>query len=306
MVENILQNQKLKKSKRNENLMKMVRSIHGLVENEDLVKQRQSQEHIGALMKNKDVSFQEFIIEGIQAEWVSVNRAHIKKNVILYCHGGGYSTGSRMYARTITTKLAEATSMAVLSFDYRLAPEHPFPAQLEDAMKVWDYLMLLGYGAGDVILAGDSAGGNLALVLALTLKEKKRFLPQGMVLFSPWTDLSHKGMSYVERREQDPILTEEYIDRMIHAFVPGKECQQYQISPLYGDFKGFPPTIIQVGQNEILYSDSLRLKERMSRAGVKVMLEEFEGMWHVFQMSPFKEAQVAIDHAAGFIFDICR
>ena len=101
----------------------------------------------------------------------------MKKHVILYCHGGGYSTGSRIYARTLTTKLATSTSMDVFCFDYRLSPENPYPAALEDAMKAWDYLMLLGYGARDVIIAGDSAGGNLALSLVLKLKAKRKWIP---------------------------------------------------------------------------------------------------------------------------------
>lgn len=119
------------------------------------------------------------VIDGIHGEWVSVNRAHMKKYIILHCHGGGYSTGSSQYARTLTGKLAASTSMDVLSFDYRLAPENPYPAAREDAMKVWNYLMLLGYGARDVIVSGDSAGGNLALSLVLRLKEEGRLLPRG-------------------------------------------------------------------------------------------------------------------------------
>lgn len=292
---------------KNEGLMKMVKSLHGLLESDDLEKQRQSQEHIGALMKsNKELTYQEFSIEGIRAEWVSVNRAHMKKYIILYCHGGGYSTGSRLYARTVTSKLAQATSMDVLSFDYRLAPEYPYPAALEDAMKVWNYLMLLGYGARDVILAGDSAGGNLALVMALKIKEEKRLLPRGIVLLSPWTDLASKGPSYKERKKLDPILTKEYIEKMIKAYVPAGDLKQDFISPIYGNFEGFPPTYIQVGQNEILYSDSLRLYEKMKEEKINVKMDEFPGMWHVFQMGPLKEALEAVDKIAEFIYSICR
>ena len=151
--------------KRNMNLMNLIKRVHSVVENTDIEKHRQSQDHFGALLGNsRDMLVRELVIEDIYAEWISVNRAHMKKYVILYCHGGGYSTGSSLYARTLTTKLAMSTSMDVLCFDYRLAPEHPYPAALEDAMKAWNYLMLLGYGARDVMVAGDSAGGNLALV----------------------------------------------------------------------------------------------------------------------------------------------
>ena len=159
--------------RKNQNLMNFIRKVHGVVENVDLEKHRQSQDHFGVLLSNsKDVEIREFEIEGIHGEWTAVNRAHMKKYIILYCHGGGYSTGSSVYARTLTTKFAMSTSMDVLCFDYRLAPENPYPAATEDAMKIWNYLMLLGYGARDIIIAGDSAGGNLALSLVLKLKEK--------------------------------------------------------------------------------------------------------------------------------------
>ena len=136
--------------KRNANLMHLIKRMHGIVENTDIEKHRQSQKYFGALLgSNKDMLIEEVGIHDhtgtgdiLQGEWVYVNRAHMKKYVILYCHGGGYSTGSRLYARTLTGKLAMSTSMDVLSFDYRLAPEHPYPAALDDAMKVWNYLML--------------------------------------------------------------------------------------------------------------------------------------------------------------------
>ena len=137
-----------------------------------------------------------------------------------------------------------STSMDVRAFDYRLAPENPYPAATEDALKVWDYLMLLGYGARDIIIAGDSAGGNLALSLVLKLKEQARLLPRGIVLMSPWTDLTHQGESHTTRAEIDPVLDEEYIERMKIAYVGENEIENPLISPLYGEYEGFPPTYI--------------------------------------------------------------
>ncbi|MGN0168868.1 MAG: alpha/beta hydrolase, partial [Acetatifactor sp.] len=218
----------------------------------------------------------------------------------------GYSTGSSLYARTLTSKLAASTSMDVLCFDYRLAPEHPYPAATEDAMKVWNYLMLLGYGARDIILTGDSAGGNLALALTLKLKEEGRLLPRGLVLMSPWTDLTSSGESFTAKAEVDPVLNSEYINRMIEAYAGGRELKNPLISPLFGNFKGFPPTYIQVGENEILLSDSLRLHQAFVDANVSVKLDTYKGMWHVFQMSPVKAAREAMDMNAEFIYDICR
>ena len=166
-------------------MMNLIRKVHGMIDDPDIEKHRHSQNQVGALLGNqKDVLITPVKIKDMEAEWVCANRVHMKKYVILYCHGGGYSTGSRIYARTLTDKLAQSTSMDVLCFDYRLSPENPYPAALEDALKVWDYLMLYGYGARDVIIAGDSAGGNLALSLTLKLKEEGRLLPRGLVLLS--------------------------------------------------------------------------------------------------------------------------
>lgn len=278
------------------------------MENPDLEKHRQSQDYIGSILGNsKEVTYTEVDMDGVRGEWVSVNRAHMRRYVILYCHGGGYSTGSCLYGRTLTSKLAAAASIDVLGFDYRLAPEHPYPAALEDALKAWDYLMLLGYGARDVILAGDSAGGNLALVLALKLKAEGRFLPRGLVLMSPWTDLTASGRSYRTRAEVDPVLNAEYIDRMTKAYIPeGENLENPLISPLFGDFEGFPPVYIQVGENEILLSDAMELHKKLQKAGVPAKIDRFKGMWHVFQMSPFRTAADAMEKNAEFICDICR
>lgn len=293
--------------KQNQNMMNLIRKVHGLVEHPDLTRHRQSQDRIGALLgTEKGVEYTPVTVEDMNCEWVRVTRAHMKKYVILYCHGGGYSTGSTVYARTLTKKLAESTSMDVFAFNYRLAPEHPYPAATEDALKAWNYLMYLGYGARDVIVAGDSAGGNLALSLTLRLKEQERLLPRGLVLLSPWTDLTKSGKSYESRKEVDPVLDHEYLDRMIENYAGGQELSNPLISPLFGNFKGFPPTYIQVGDNEILLSDATLLHKKLLKENVSAHLDVYKGMWHVFQMSPIKISYDAMDKNAEFIFDICR
>ena len=293
--------------KQNQNMMNLIRKVHGLVEHPDLTRHRQSQDRIGALLgAEKGVEYTPVMVEDMSCEWVRVTRAHMKKYVILYCHGGGYSTGSTVYARTLTKKLAESTSMDVFAFNYRLAPEHPYPAATDDALKAWNYLMYLGYGARDVIVAGDSAGGNLALSLTLRLKEQERLLPRGLVLLSPWTDLTKSGKSYESRKEVDPVLDHEYLDRMIENYAGGQALSNPLISPLFGNFKGFPPTYIQVGDNEILLSDATLLHKKLLKENVSAHLDIYKGMWHVFQMSPIKISYDAMDKNAEFIFDICR
>lgn len=287
--------------------MNVIKKVHGLVEYPDIEKQRQSQDNLGVLLgKQREVGITAVDIDGMYGEWISVERAHMKKYVILYCHGGGYTTGSSLYARTLTTKLAASTCMDVLCFDYHLAPEYPYPAALQDAVKAWDYLMLLGYGARDIIVAGDSAGGNLALCLVHQLKAEERLLPRGIVLMSPWTDLTGQGKSHVTKADLDPVLDEDYITKVAHCYAKEEDWLNPLVSPLFGDFTGFPRTNIQVGDNEILLNDSISLHKNMMKANVPVELEIFKGMWHVFQMSPLKTAYEAMDKNAEFIYDICR
>jgi len=297
---------------KNQGLLHLIQKAHSLVENTDLEKHRQSQDQFAALLSaKKDIQFEDIQIDDMHAEWVRVNHPHGKKTVILYCHGGGYSTGSSIYARAITTKLAVATSMDVLCFDYRLAPEHPYPAQLQDVEKAWDYLMLQGYGAGNVIVAGDSAGGNLALILTLLLKQNMRMLPKALLLLSPWTDLTGSGKSHQNKEGIDPVLNIRYLESMIENYLSQRMCQiEFDllqdpfVSPLFADFTDFPPTYIQVGDQEVLLSDSELLAKKMTKAKVSVKLDVFKGMWHVFQMSPLKKAGEAIDKCAEFIFSL--
>lgn len=294
-------------SNKNQSLMYFIKKVHGVVENVDIEKHRQSQDSFGAILgSRKDTAIREVSVNGMYGEWISVDRAHMKKYIIFYCHGGGYMTGSSLYARTLTTKLATSTSMDVFCFDYRLAPENPYPAAIEDALRAWDYVMQLGYGARDVIVAGDSAGGNMALSLVHHLKEQERILPRGLLLMSPWTDMTCSGKSYDTRKDVDPVLDAPYINRAISCYAPDEDLENPFISPLFGDFENFPPTYIQVGDNEILLQDAVMLHKAMQKDKVSAKLDIFHGMWHVFQMSPFKTAYEAMDRNAEFIFDICR
>ena len=452
----------------NQSFINLIRKAHGLIENSDIEKHRHSQDQMGALFGNsREVAVTETTVGSMYAEWIRVDRPHSGKKIILYCHGGGYSTGSPLYARTLTTKLASQLSMDVFCFDYRLAPEHPYPAAVDDAQAAWDFLMLQGYGAKDIFVAGDSAGGNLALALGLRLKKQKRMLPAGFVLMSPWTDLTVSGKTHETKADVDPVLNQNYLNEMIENYVPqakkvqmeavkplqaagtlraanplqegntirvagtlqegntiqtagtlqerntiqeagnlqegntiraagtlqegntiraagtlqegstiraagtiqeagnlqegntiraagtiqegntiraagtlqegnilqtanplqtaGTEKQkpgdksankvfeeifdtEYlrnpEISPLFGDFTGFPPTYIQVGDLEVLMSDSTMLQKKMSGDGVAVSLDTYKNMWHVFQMGPFKTAVEAIHKCGEFIYSV--
>lgn len=269
---------------------------------EDLRRQRLGQEALGRLLTPPiGFSWEPFLVEGIPAAWVRPEGAHDRSKMILYCHGGGYTSGTLGYARMLAVRMAKATGYEVLAFQYRLAPEFPYPEALEDARLIWEYLMLQGWGVREIILAGDSAGGNLALELALDLRDTQRMLPWRMVLFSPWTDLTASGESYTECRERDPLLTREYIEAVRGAYAPGADWSLPEYSPLFADLRGLPPTLIQVGGREILRDDSTRLHQKLQEAGVPAMLQTWPEMWHVFQMFPLKTAEDAMEQVAQYL-----
>ena len=290
-----------------EAMMTALKAIHSAaspdsMDVEDLARQRKGQEVLGRLMSPPiGFSWEPFSLGEMPMAWVRPERGHDRSKVILYCHGGGYTSGNLGYARVLAAKMAGATGCEVLAFQYRLAPEFPYPAALEDGLEAWEYLMHQGWGAKDVILAGDSAGGNLALELTLALKEEGRFQPGRLVLFSPWTDMSASGDSYTQREELDPMLTNRYIQSVRSAYAPNADYRHPKLSPLFADLSGLPPTLIQVGEREILYSDSERLRNALTTAGVPCVLQSWPDMWHVFQMFPLKSAGEAMTAMADFL-----
>ena len=227
--------------------MRALKAIHSaatpeVMNVEDLEKQRKNQELLGRLVAPMGgMSWEPFTLEEMNCAWVRPHRGYDRRKAILYCHGGGYTSGTLGYSRILGSKLSLVTGWQVMSFEYRLAPEHPYPAAVEDALRAWDHLMHLGYGARDVVVAGDSAGGNLALVLTHTLKETGRLLPRNLLLFSPWTDMTASGRSYQERADIDPVLTLNYIYATRDAYARGQDLTDPRLSPLFAPLSGSPP-----------------------------------------------------------------
>ncbi|MDE7477044.1 MAG: alpha/beta hydrolase, partial [Lachnospiraceae bacterium] len=227
-----------------------------------------------------------------------------ESKIIFYCHGGGYMTGSCIYARELTTKLARRNSCKIFCFDYRLAPEYAYPAALEDALTAWKYILSCGYLPENIIMAGDSAGGNLCLVLSLMLKQLGMQMPKCLILFSPWTDMTASGKSYHSKELLDPVLDNNYIQKAIKCYLQDTSPAAPFVSPIFADFSGFPPVYIQVGDNEILLDDSQMLYNQLLKYNVYARLDIFPGLWHVFQMSPIKAARLAIDKVYTFINEL--
>ena len=291
-------------------MMRAIKAVHSISDHtsttpEDLERQRAAQELFARLVTpGIGIRNDSLTVGSIPAEWVSLEHGHDRRHAVLYCHGGGYTCGQLGYARVLASKLALSTGCDVLSFEYRLAPEAPYPSAIDDALRVWDYLMYMGIGARDVIVAGDSAGGNLALELALAVKAQGRSQPRALVLMSPWTDMTMQGASYQKCAALDPMLTHDYIDSCRTAYRGANSTLEWEdpsLSPLFADLRGLPPTLIQVGTNEILKSDSINLAKAMTEQEVYAVLEVYPECWHVFQQMPIPHAAQAMESVGRFV-----
>ncbi|MEZ5820431.1 MAG: alpha/beta hydrolase [Xanthobacteraceae bacterium] len=248
------------------------------------------------------VSRQEIIAGGVPAEWIVPSGAPTDR-VIVYFHGGGFRIGSIASHLDLIARIAAASGFRTLAIDYRLAPEHRFPAALEDAVAALEWLGGQGYDAAHIALAGDSAGGNLVLASMLELRRRGRELPVAAALMSPWTDLAATGASYETRAKADPIHQRSMILALAKNYLgEDGDPRDPLVSPLYADLAGLPPLLIQAGDLETVRDDSTMLAERASAAGVEVELQVWDGMIHVFQMFPeIPQAGEAVAAVAAFL-----
>lgn len=233
-----------------------------------------------------------FNMTNIDMENFSMKLLSLKENpgqdyVILQLHGGGYM-GAVRNAYYVFAGLYNEVSRGcnVLTPDYRVAPEHPYPAALEDALASYQWLLDKGYYGEQIIVAGDSAGGGLAMALCMYLKDHHMPMPGGVIAMSPWTDLTASGESYITNYEKDPLFgnTKESLI-YVNDYAGDHDKMDCYISPLFGDFRGFPPMLIQVGSLEMLLSDSVSVAAKARQQGIRVRLSIYEGMFHVFQMA---------------------
>jgi len=251
----------------------------------------------------KDVKIETTDAGGIPVEWQVVPSAK-ENRVLLYLHGGGWVLGSPNSYRLFTTELGRATGMRVLSVDYRLAPEHPFPAQLEDCTSAYKWLLSNGIRPENIIIAGDSAGGNLTLTSLLKLRDDGTPLPAGAVCLSPSTEIGLTDDSYFKNGETDPILADIGLFWWIQAYLTGADPDDPLLSPLLGDLKGLPPLLFQASTCEMLFCDSTRFVDKARAAGVDVTLETWDDMLHVFHffgLHQLSEAKEAIAQTGEFV-----
>lgn len=250
---------------------------------------------------NQQVGVNRTVIGGVAAELVSSQPQ--SKQVILHCHGGAFFTGSAKTHRALASDLSVLSGADVYMLDYRLAPEHPYPAALDDAYSAYMALLDKGYQAQQIILAGDSGGCAHILNLALRLREQGQALPAGLAMISPFVDLTLSMPSVVRHKRLDPMVTAHALKRGADAYRGQIAANDRRVSPLFADLTGLPPLLIQVGEQEILLDDALALERIARAAGVEVTCEVYESMWHNFQMfSQFvHKADFALQQIGRFV-----
>ena len=246
---------------------------------------RQRIEEVGSVWPAADdVKREPVDIGGLPGEW-SMAPGSDASHVLLFFHGGGYCSGSILSHRRLVTEAGRAARARTLGIEYRLAPEHPFPAALDDAFAAWNFLRTSGIAAEHVVVGGDSAGGGLTIALINRLRDAGERIPGCAWLLSPWTDLTLSGETLVTKDAVDPIIHQAYLAELVEAYVPSDiDRKDPRVSPLYADLKGFPPTLIQVGACETLLEDSARFAAAAGAANVAVTLEVWPDMIHAWPM----------------------
>ncbi len=254
---------------------------------------------------------------GVRADRVSMNgveglsakpaRAE-EGSAILYLHGGGYVVGSARSYLCIATQLASRTGAEVVVPDYRLAPEYPHPAGLDDALASYEWLLGRGLGYSSITIAGDSAGGGLAVATALTLRDRGLPMPGALALISPGVDLTYTAPSVEDNARVDPMLRPSWVRWCARQYLGGLDARHPLCSPLFADLRGLPPVLVHVGSQEILLDDSVRFAERCATHGVDATLEVFEDLWHEFHVHAglLSAADDALDEIAGFLSERSR
>ncbi|MFV8753099.1 alpha/beta hydrolase [Nannocystaceae bacterium ST9] len=237
---------------------------------------------------------------GVRAEWIRPEGAQ-RDRVILFVHGGGYTVGSIDSHRDLAARVAKAANMAALAFDYRRAPEHPFPAALDDALHAFRWLVAEGHPSSSIALVGDSAGAGLAIATALALRDAGEGMPGALACMSPWVDLVCDTPSLVN--STDPLMQPGPVGFMAMGYLAGQDPRTPLISPLYADLKGLPRTLVQVGGAEGLRDDGERFAARAREQGVDVTLEVWDDMFHAWQLFAvmLDDGQRAIEKLGAFV-----
>lgn len=279
-----------------------LRAIYAGWTRETTVQQMRDDWDAAFAKRARDWPIERFLIGAMNAEWIAAPGADPSR-IILYLHGGGFRIGSIASHRDLIQRLSETSRAKILAIDYRLSPEHLFPAPVEDALAAWRWLLHWGHAPQRIALAGDSAGGGLALSLMLAARDAKLPLPCAAVLMSPWTDMTASGASYDTNAAADPLHQRAMILGMAKGYL-GKsgDPRDPLASPLFADLTGLPPLLVQCGAPEVLVDDATALAARARENGVEADLDLYADMIHVFQTyAELPEAARALERAGAFL-----
>jgi len=267
--------------------------LNPLINNLELETQRRLQDALAGLGARVKAGRTVSCLENLgscQAAWVFPLEGQVRR-AVLYLHGGAYTAGTLEYAQGFGGMLALETGRAALCLGYRLAPEHPFPAALEDALKAYEFL-LTRFKPENTALVGESAGGGLCFSLAMRIRDLGLPMPGKMAVISPWGDLSIQP-SPDDKNQRDPVLNRQGLARSADMYLNGHPAKDPYVSPVYGDFRGLPESLIITGGDEIILPDSHRLAQGLRDAGIPCQMHVEEGMWHVYPLYPVPEARDA-------------
>ncbi len=271
-------------------------------ENKTIDQLRKETETAGFLIPlPKKIKYKKVVAGNVDAEWITCGEVNENK-IFMFMHGGGYYRGSVAATRATVARISAEAKVKCLSIDYRLAPENPFPAAIDDTFSAYEWLINEEIQPKNIIVSGQSAGGGLCLALLLKIKENNISQPLGAVALSPWTDLYQSGETMIKNEKIDPVISKKYLDRFAKLYFPDLNNMSHLASPIIGELSGLPDILIQVGSAETMLDDSTRFYEKAKKANVNVKLEIWEDMFHGWHNNAhvLKDAENAITSIGNF------
>ena len=265
-------------------------------ENKTIDQLRKETETAGSLVPlPENIKYKSVVAGNVNAEWITCGEVNENK-ILMFMHGGGYYRGSVAATRATVARISAEAKVKCLSINYRLAPEYPFPAAIDDTYSAYEWLINEGISSEHIIVSGQSAGGGLCLALLLKIKDNNFYQPKGAIALSPWTDLSQTGKTMVTNEKIDPVISKQYLDRFAKLYFPDPHNMSYLASPIIGELSGLPDMLIQVGSAETMLDDSKRFFEKAKKANVNAKLEIWEDMFHGWHSNAhiLKDAENAI------------
>ena len=289
----------------NKNILKNIietKRKNPYTENKTIDQLRKETENAGSSIPlPKNIKYKSVVAGNVNAEWITCGEVN-ENRIFMFMHGGGYYRGSIAATRATVARISAEAKIKCLSIDYRLAPEHPFPAAINDTYSAYEWLVNEGINPEHIIVSGQSAGGGLCLALLLKIKDKNFSQPKGAVALSPWTDLYQTGKTMVTNEKIDPIISKKYLDRFAKLYFPDSYNMSYLASPIIGELSGLPDILIQVGSAETMLDDSKRFYKKAKKANVNVKLEIWEDMFHGWHSNAhiLNDADKAIKNIGNF------